>query len=63
MTIDQMIELAVEAREDLGGDAQVRIAYQRGYPLRAALDVTTPGRAFPRMNTLAAQSLITVSPR
>jgi hypothetical protein len=43
MTIDELIELATEAREDLGGDAQVRIAYQPGYPLRAALQyVTTP---------------------
>jgi len=41
MTIDQLIELAVEAREDLGGDAQVRIAYQRGYPLRATLQYAT----------------------
>jgi hypothetical protein len=41
MTIDQLIELAVEAREDLGGDAQVRIACQRGYPLRAALQYVT----------------------
>ena len=37
MTIDELIELAPDAREDLGGDAQVRIAYQPGYPLRAAL--------------------------
>ena len=41
MTIDQLIELAVEGREDLGGDAQVRIAYQRGYPVRAALQYVT----------------------
>lgn len=41
MTIDQLIELAVGAREDLGGDAQVRIAYQRGYPVRAALQYVT----------------------
>jgi hypothetical protein len=37
MTIDELIELAQDARKDLGGDAQVRIAYQPGYPLRAAL--------------------------
>jgi len=43
MTIDELIELAGEAREDLGGDALVRIAYQPGYPLRAALQwVTVP---------------------
>jgi len=43
MTIDQLIELAEDAREDLGGHAQVRIAYQPGYPLRATLRrVTVP---------------------
>jgi hypothetical protein len=41
MTIDQLIELAQDARQDLGGDAQVRIAYQRGYPQRAALQYVT----------------------
>src|ERR1019366_4665702 len=41
MTIDELIELAQDAREDLGGDAQVRIAHQPGYPLRAALRCVT----------------------
>jgi hypothetical protein len=41
MTIDQLIELAREARQDLGGDAQVRLACQRGYPQRAALQYVT----------------------
>jgi hypothetical protein len=41
LTIDELIELAAEAREDLGGDAQVRIAYQPGWPLRAALQYVT----------------------
>ena len=41
MTIDELIELAEDAREDLSGDAQVRIAYQPGYPLRAALSCVT----------------------
>ena len=41
MTIDELIELAVEAREDLGGDAQVRIACQPGYPVRASLQYLT----------------------
>ena len=41
MTIDELIELAQDARKDLGGDAQVRIAYQPGYPLRAALGFVT----------------------
>lgn len=41
MTIDELIELASEAREDLGGDAEVRIASQPGWPLRAALACVT----------------------
>jgi hypothetical protein len=41
MTIDELIELASEAREDLGGDAEVRIASQPGWPLRAALAYVT----------------------
>jgi hypothetical protein len=41
MTIDELITLAEEAREDLGGDAQVRIACQPGYPVRAALQYVT----------------------
>jgi hypothetical protein len=41
MTIDELIELADEAREDLGGDAEVRIASQPGYPLRGALACVT----------------------
>jgi hypothetical protein len=44
MTIDELIELATEAREDLGGDAQVRAAYQPGYPRRPAQDVPQPAR-------------------
>jgi len=32
VTIDELIKLAQDARVDLGGDAQVRIAYQPGYP-------------------------------
>jgi hypothetical protein len=41
MTIDELIDLAAEAREELSGDAQVRIAYQPGYPIRAALRYVT----------------------
>jgi len=41
MTIDELIEAAAAAREDLGGGAQVRIAYQPAYPLRAALGCVT----------------------
>jgi hypothetical protein len=41
MTIDELIELAGEAREDLGGDAQVRIAWQPGWPLRGQLQCVT----------------------
>ncbi len=48
MTIDELIELARDAREDLGGDAQVRIACQPGHPLRAALScVTVPSSTDP----------------
>jgi hypothetical protein len=43
MTIDELIELAEGARADLCGHAQVRIAYQPSYPLRAVLhSVTIP---------------------
>jgi hypothetical protein len=46
--IDELIELAEEARDDLGGDAQVRIALQPAYPIRAALRcVTIPRSADP----------------
>jgi hypothetical protein len=45
MTIDELIELAAEARDDLGGGAQVRIACQRGYPVRAALEYVTVPRS------------------
>ena len=41
VTIGELIEMATEAREDLGGDAQVRIASQPGWPLRAALACVT----------------------
>jgi hypothetical protein len=61
MTIDELIELAQDAREDLGGDAQIRIAYQPGYPLRAALqyatvpDSTDPGELYGPGETAAGQ--------
>jgi hypothetical protein len=41
MTIDQLIEAAQEACEELGGDAGVRIAYQQNYPLRGTLQAVT----------------------
>jgi hypothetical protein len=41
MTIDQLIEAAQEARDELGGDAEVRIAYQPNYPLRGILQAVT----------------------
>jgi hypothetical protein len=48
MTIGELIELAAEARRELSGDAQVRIAYQPGWPIRAALRyVTIPPSASP----------------
>lgn len=36
-TIDQLITELEAAREDLGGDAEVRVAYQRSYPLRLGI--------------------------
>jgi hypothetical protein len=43
MTIDEMIEELESARDDLGGDAPVRIAYQPSWPLRATVaSVTVP---------------------
>ena len=56
MTIDELIELATEAREDLGGEAQVRIAYQPGYPLRAALSCVTIPYSTDRPNCTAPTS-------
>ena len=48
MTIDEPITLAEEARDELGGSAQVRIACQPAWPLRAALEcVTIPWSADP----------------
>jgi hypothetical protein len=48
MTIDELIELADQARKDLGGSAHVRIAFQPGWPLRAALRcLTIPSSADP----------------
>jgi hypothetical protein len=43
MTIDDLISELEEARDALGGQAEVRIAYQPSWPLRAALaHVTVP---------------------
>lgn len=41
MTIDELIEMASDARDQLGGDAEVRIAYQPNYPLRGDLVAVT----------------------
>jgi hypothetical protein len=41
MTIDQLIEAAQEAREELGGDAEIRVAYQSNYPIRGILQAVT----------------------
>lgn len=42
-TIDDLISELEEAREQLGGHAQVRIAYQQSYPLRGTIArVTVP---------------------
>jgi hypothetical protein len=46
MTIDQLIEELEAARDDLGGNAEVRIAYQENWPLRGAVAaVTLPSEA------------------
>lgn len=43
MTLDELIQELESAREDLGGDAEVRIAYQENYPLRGTVArVTVP---------------------
>lgn len=45
MTIDELIEELENARDDLGGHAEVRIAYQQNYPLRGTIArVTAPDR-------------------
>ena len=41
MTLDQLIEELEDAREDLGGDAEVRIAYQPNWPIWATLRYVT----------------------
>jgi hypothetical protein len=41
MAIDQLIEAATEARDELGGDAEIRVAYQQNYPLRGTLQTVT----------------------
>jgi hypothetical protein len=44
MTIDELISELEEARDELGGEAEVRVAYQQNYPLRGAVAaVTVPG--------------------
>lgn len=41
MTIDDLINELEQARDTLGGDAEVRVAYQRNYPLRGTVDAVT----------------------
>ncbi len=41
MTLDEMISELEDAREDLGGDAEVRVAYQPNYPLRGTVAAVT----------------------
>jgi hypothetical protein len=41
MTIDELIEMAEDARVELGGDAEVRVAYQRNYPIRGTVEKIT----------------------
>jgi len=37
LTIDELIDLLADARDDLGGDAPVRVAYQPSWPLRGVV--------------------------
>lgn len=37
MTLDEMIALLEEMRDELGGDAEVAVGIQPGYPLRQAV--------------------------
>jgi hypothetical protein len=41
MTIDELIAELEDARETLGGQASVRIAYQQNYPLRGTVAAVT----------------------
>lgn len=44
MTLDELIERLGEARDDLGGQAEVRVAYQPSWPLRGTIaSVTVTG--------------------
>ena len=42
-TIDEMIQLLEEARDNMGGDTPIRVAYQESYPLMGTVaNVTVP---------------------
>lgn len=40
-TVDDLIEKLEEAREELGGDAQVRMTWQPEYPIRGTVAAVT----------------------
>jgi hypothetical protein len=40
-TLDELISELEDAREDLGGGAEVRVAYQQSYPLRGTVACVT----------------------
>jgi hypothetical protein len=43
MTLDELISELETAREDMGGDAEVRVAHNENWPVRATVArVTTP---------------------
>jgi hypothetical protein len=43
MTVDELIQDLEEARDELGGDAEIRVAYQPSWPLRTTIArVTIP---------------------
>lgn len=41
MNIDQLIEQLEDARDDMGGETEVRVAYQPSWPLRGTLAAVT----------------------
>ena len=48
MTIDELMDQLADARHELGGGAQVRVAHQTAWPLRATVAcVTVPGSPDP----------------
>lgn len=45
MTVDELIERLEEARDQIGGDAEVRLMTQQNYPFENAVYGVTTGQA------------------